>query len=138
MQTPEQKVTTRNKQVMCILGPIRLGWGFQEESVLNHPVELVWKSGLAVGDQLCSSFSTETPVFWKLPQAKQDSCFPWSLAGEEQEQGITFYVTVIICMRHELLRASAGMADEPGGSWWNANKWSCDSVIANGMKVRSV
>ena len=51
---------------------------------------------------------------------------------------MTFYVNVMICMRHELLRAGAGMADEPGHSWWNANKWSCDSVIANGMYIRSV
>lgn len=85
------------------------------------------------GDQLCPSFSIESPVFWKLPQAEQDSCFPWSRAGEEQEQGMTFYVNVMICMRHELLRAGAGKADEPGHSWWNANIWSCDSVIANGM-----
>ena len=30
---------------------------------------------------------------------------PWSRAAEEPEQGTTFYVNVMVCMRHELLGA---------------------------------
>ena len=40
---------TQNKRVMCVLDLIRLGCRFREESILNQPIELVWKSGLAMG-----------------------------------------------------------------------------------------